>query len=246
MKELYDDEFYRNRDNLTRASAKLVLDRLLDIIPPPASAVDLGCGIGVWLSVLKEKGVGQVLGLDGPWVNQAFLAIQPGEFRQQDFTQPLNLGTRFDLSISLEVAEHFPAEFADQFVASLTSLADFVLFSAAPPQQGGVNHVNEQPMEYWLEKFEKQGYVGVDCLRPYLWNDRRIASWYRQNVVLMVKASRLPELRLPRELPRPNSYLHPELYVAKLEDYQRISIRGALDLLKQALGRRLSRTFGKG
>ncbi|MDP6884692.1 MAG: hypothetical protein QF830_11185, partial [Rhodospirillales bacterium] len=43
---------------------------------------------------------------------------------------------------SLEVAEHLPPDAAETFVATLVAHGRLVLFSAAPPGQGGLNHVN--------------------------------------------------------------------------------------------------------
>lgn len=72
----------------------------------------------------------------------------------KDLTQPLSLGRKFDLCVSMEVAEHLPPSRADSFVADLVGLAPVVLFSAAVPEQGGTNHLNEQWPDY-----------GAICLR---------------------------------------------------------------------------------
>ena len=45
------------------------------------------------------------------------------------------------------------AAFADVFVDSLCRHGELIIFSAAVPGQGGERHVNEQPLEYWREKF---------------------------------------------------------------------------------------------
>jgi hypothetical protein len=52
-----------------------------------------------------------------------------------------------------EVAEHVLAEFADALVSLLAKTAPIVVFTAAPPGQGGSGHVNEQPADYWIAKF---------------------------------------------------------------------------------------------
>jgi hypothetical protein len=31
------------------------------------------------------------------------------------------------------------------------------VFTAAPPQAGGVGHINEQPESYWIERFSRVG-----------------------------------------------------------------------------------------
>ena len=53
----YDHDFYKNRDNATRHAASCVLSEVLARMPMPRSAVDVGCGVGTWLSVLADKGV---------------------------------------------------------------------------------------------------------------------------------------------------------------------------------------------
>ena len=44
----------------------------------PASVIDIGCGIGTWLTVFKQYGIAKVKGVDGDYVNrkQLFQNIQ--------------------------------------------------------------------------------------------------------------------------------------------------------------------------
>ena len=63
---------------------------------------------------------------------------------QRDLAQPLQIDRRFDLALSLEVAEHLPPECGSEFVQTLTDLSSVILFSAAIPFQGGTDHLNEQ------------------------------------------------------------------------------------------------------
>jgi hypothetical protein len=50
---------------------------------------------------------------------------------------------RFDLAISLEVAEHLPEGSAGALVSTLIEAAPVVVFSAAIKGQSGTNHINE-------------------------------------------------------------------------------------------------------
>ena len=121
--ETYSQEFYANRYANTVHSAQTILGILLDRIPPVHSAVDIGCGVGAWLSVLRDQGVEVVQGVDGPWVDQNLLAIPRDCFKQLDLSSAaVELPRRYDLAISLEVAEHLPAARAGEFVSSLTAL----------------------------------------------------------------------------------------------------------------------------
>ena len=65
---------------------------------------------------------------------------------------------RYDLCLSVEVAEHIPESNSDIFIKSLCALSNNIIFTAAKPGQGGKNHVNEQLPEYWINKFRKYGY----------------------------------------------------------------------------------------
>ena len=64
---------------------------------------------------------------------------------------------RADVAVSAEVAEHLPESVADRFVALITTLAPVALVTAALPGMRGKDHVNTQPNEYWIAKFEGRG-----------------------------------------------------------------------------------------
>jgi len=159
-----------------------------------SSVLDVGCGQGAWLSVWKSLGVKEILGLDGGYVEKARLLIEPGEFVAHDLRTPFDLERRFDIVQSLEVAEHLPEHSSEAFVDALTRHGDLVVFSAAPPGQGGDHHVNEQPYEYWRRKFAARGYVALDFLRPRLSGRREIAPWYRYNIFLFASRERMKTL----------------------------------------------------
>lgn len=153
------------------------------------SVLDVGCGIGTWLSVFKETAGIEILGLDGDYVDRQLLKknISLEYFRSQDLTASFSLGKKFDLALCLEVAEHLPPSSADNLVDSLCRHADQIVFSAAVPDQGGQNHLNEQWPSYWVEKFNKQGFEVYDLIRPLIWNNSSVDSWYRQNILVFSK-----------------------------------------------------------
>ena len=219
----YKDTFYGNRDAQTAHAARTILALTLDLLPPVRSAVDVGCGVGTWLAALGERGVATIRGLDGAWVRRDLLTIPSECFEAVDLKEPVRASERFDLAISVEVAEHLPPNCADTFVDSLVGLSDFVLFSAAIPHQGGKHHLNEQWQDYWAGLFALRGYAVLDAIRPRIWEDDQIAFWYRQNVLLYVKKGRLPELRIPggalESYPGlPLRVVHPRQYLRKVPD----------------------------
>ncbi|MCA6074592.1 methyltransferase domain-containing protein [Fulvivirga sedimenti] len=222
MHKKYDSEFYGDRDARTRYSAERLIGRVLELTDPN-SVVDLGCGVGTWLKVFKEKGIAEVMGLEGSWVNVDNVVIGKDEFMHAELKQPLSLQRKFDLAISLEVAEHLEEEYAEQFVINLTSLAPLILFSAAIPFQGGVKHFNEQWPSYWQSIFKKHGYILLDTIRPHVWNDPRVESWYAQNSFMYVKESELdnyPKLVPYKDLNQNMvDAVLPEVFERKMRNY---------------------------
>jgi SAM-dependent methyltransferase len=196
-KDYYTKEFYIENHNSSQPSAEVIVPLILDKIKCN-KIVDVGCGDGTWLNVFKRHGVNEILGIDGSYVDENILVIQQENFKAYDLKSPLKLDERFDLALSLEVAEHLPDDCADIFIDSLVNLSHMVLFSAAVPYQGGDNHINEQWQDYWAEKFKNKGYVAIDFIRPMTWNNPNVAYWYQQNTLFFVCSNYLrdnPELR---------------------------------------------------
>jgi len=98
------------------------------------------------------------------------------------------LNKKFDLAISMEVAEHLDESYADIFLDNICRHSDIVLFSAAHIGQGGDGHINEQPMTYWIEKFEKRDYKWIDIRHIYEKN-YSIEDYYKENMGLYIKSS---------------------------------------------------------
>jgi SAM-dependent methyltransferase len=186
----YPPAFFTDLRAGAHRSAREVVPLVLGLLGP-RRVVDVGCGLGTWLAVFKECGVGEVLGVDGAYVDRDLLEIPPDQFLAHDLGQPLYLGRTFDLAVSLEVAEHLPPACAAVLVESLVRLAPVVLFSAAIPFQVGVNHLNERWPEYWAELFEARDYHVVDCLRDKIWGNDRVEWWYAQNLLLYARGDYL-------------------------------------------------------
>jgi len=184
----YDDRFFAVADRTAAASAERVVRALLGALKI-GSVLDLGCGRGAWLACWAAHGVGDILGVDGPYVDVGKLHVPAAAFLARDLAAPLALGRRFDLVQSLEVAEHLAASAADCFVDSLVRHGSLIMFSAAIPGQGGEYHLNEQPWEYWRAKFAARGFELFDFVRPAVRGDRAVFFWYRHNAFLYADRS---------------------------------------------------------
>lgn len=136
----------------------------------------------------------EVFGLNAAARSDAGHLLSGDQFRAADLTKPIDLGRKFDLAMSLEVAEHLPPSAAETFVGSITLHSDIVLFSAAIPGQGGQDHLNEQWPEDWMWRFAVRGFQCFDRIRPLIWRDDRISTWYRQNMILFMRPPRTPKI----------------------------------------------------
>lgn len=200
----YDKAFFQYTSASNDASAKRVAALLRSWLVID-SVADFGCGAGVWLKTWQAQGVADLAGLDGDYVDRASLPFDPAQFTAVDLSQPIDLKRRFDLVQCVEVAEHLPASAAATIVQTLTKHSDIVLFSAAPPGQGGEHHINEQPYAYWRDLFAAQNYDCFDCIRPLIQSHADVQPWYRYNLFLYVKNARaatMPnEIKAQRILP---------------------------------------------
>ena len=178
----------------------------------PGSVIDFGCGLGTWLKVFYDNGIKDYLGVDGDYVNKSLLAISPNNFRSADLSLPFALDRKYDLAISLEVAEHIPKEAEEIFLNSLTELSDNIIFSASIPCQGGQSHTNENWQSYWAELFIERGFFIYDLFRAKFWKNKDVEWWYSQNIFLATKS----KLNFHDHISNLNDYVHPCLYLKKL------------------------------
>lgn len=223
---MQQQKFYHDNREDSLSSARAIVPVVYSLLQPK-SVVDLGCGSGSFLSLFKQMGVTEVLGLDGSWANKELIYqyLSPSEFQEVDLEDFSVNNRRFDLAINLEVAEHLAPASASRHVENLTKLSDVILFSAAIPSQGGQNHVNEQWPSYWAKKFADHGYVFADVLRPIFWQDERVKYWYRQNLFLVVKKGVQIDYNLLEQFRDPSVIMdcvHPVIYGQKLASIERI------------------------
>ena len=129
----------------------------------------------------------RLLGLDGHYIKEDLLVIPKEKFLMVNLDKGFQLPRKYELVISLEVAEHIQPSFAKQFIDSLCKTGDVILFSAAIPGQGGLNHLNEQYPAYWAKLFKQNEFSPYDCIRQEIWMNEKIDSCYRQNIFFYVK-----------------------------------------------------------
>ncbi len=214
--------YIHTEDVHNKKAAREIIPVLIAMIDPK-SVIDIGCGIGTWLSVFEENGIDDLLGVDGSYVNRDLLKINQSKFISHDLNNliqdPIFLPRKFDLAICLEVAEHLSESNADIFIQNLTCLSNIVVFSAAIIHQGGQGHINEQNPIYWQDKFRKNDFELFDSLRWKFWTNDNVDWWYKQNIFIGVKNG----VDLPIDkISSLNSVVHPELYNSRIYQLDRI------------------------
>ncbi len=220
-------------------SAEVIVPFIKNIFSP-VSVLDVGCGLASWLKVWEQNGVGDIFGVDGGEVAADQLMISSDKFRAIDLRDRFDLGRRFGLVQSLEVGEHLPTECAADFVDSLTTHADVVLFSAAIPGQGGYLHLNERWQSYWAALFEQRGLQTFDIVRPLVWNNNRVRVWYKQNSLVFVQAARVAEFdglqAFTGGVESQIDLVHPEMFSEKMSHPQNWASAASFPVRKLAVG----------
>lgn len=185
MKQYYDQAFYDSQKTGSLLSAEQYLGYLWGF-HAPRSVVDLGCGAGTWLKAAADLGAKTVVGYDGVWNSQQNMVDARIRFNPVDLNQTIRSTEKFDLAMSLEVAEHLEPAVSENFVDSLAALSDVVLFGAAYLGQGGTHHINERLHSDWGAMFRQRGYAIFDLFRPLFWGKAGIDTCYVQNTFLYV------------------------------------------------------------
>ena len=192
MPNVHDQAFF-DFMRTCRDPYRRLADCIHEVVGVQATAVDIGCGIGLQTKRLQELGWG-ISGMD-----PAPAAIELREPSIHvvpfDLTKPIT-GDRYDTVICTETAEHIPQEHADTIVSNVVSLArNFIVWSAAAPGQEWEGHVNLQPPAYWLEKFASHSWVPAQTKTTKL-RDRMLETnaqhvLGRQNFFVLVPKTKL-------------------------------------------------------
>ena len=164
-------------------------DYLAEILYPmfkPETVIDLGCGLGFFLSSMQKYGA-KITAIDNDWVKELETAAPIKSYVFHDLNQPFASKKRFDLATSFEVAEHLDPERSEPLVQELCALSDTIAFSAAIPGQSGSGHINLKWQSDWAELFEQQGYLCYDAIRPAMAEKENAYFWFRQNALVFIK-----------------------------------------------------------
>lgn len=184
--EIYNTQYYVDMERAAGQAADAMAESIVSEFHP-TRVMDIGCGTGALLEAIGSHGV-SVKGFEYSDAGLEFCWRRNLDVVKFDLVADLPApDERCDVVVSTEVAEHLPASAADRYVALLCSLAPVIVFTAARPGQGGRDHINEQPHEYWIEKFAGLGFEfqrerSLEWRRA--WKSREIPYWYHQNLMI--------------------------------------------------------------
>ncbi len=241
---MYSRNFYKVNMRTNTISAERIISFVLSLYHP-SSVIDVGASGGIFLLELMKRDVKDVMGIDGPWIPDKDIVIPKRNYLRIDLTKPFTIERKFDLCICLEVLEHLNSETGELLLKELTSLSDVILFSAAVPGQGGTHHVNEQWPSFWAKEFRKYGFKYID-IRPYIWNDKEILPWYKQNMMIYLKDQNydnfINKLKAFKRK-EPLSVIHPDMsYVSLLSLEKNLLFSRSLFLISKLLAQ-IARTY---
>jgi SAM-dependent methyltransferase len=121
------------------------------------SVLDVGCGRGFALKRFQDLGC-KVLGIDGsPTAVQQ--SVISDRVKQIDFIQSQVLPEKkYDLVFSVEFVEHVEEQYMKNYLPCFDS-GKYIIMTFAGPNQPGHHHVNCQPKQYWVDTFERRGFI---------------------------------------------------------------------------------------
>jgi SAM-dependent methyltransferase len=141
------------------ASAPVVADTFEDVFPGARRYVDVGAGSGAFAAELMRRGR-SVQALEHSRIGRVFARLQRVDVKPFDLMKDpptSDARGRSDISYCFEVAEHLPPDLGERLVQFLAEVGTTVVFTAAQPGQGGTGHINEQPPDYWVDRFSEHG-----------------------------------------------------------------------------------------
>jgi len=182
---VYDEEYYRKRRNDPwRSDAHNTSKAIIDYFNPD-TVIDFGCAIGAHLEAFKNEGI-EIRGVEGNSDAIKHAIVSTEFLKLHDLRDPYQPERTYDLALCFEVAEHLPERYADVLVETLATSSNTVVMTAAPPGQGGTHHVNEQPREYWYEKFDDRGMRNDPEALEHLRNSIQVerTTWIPENLMV--------------------------------------------------------------
>jgi SAM-dependent methyltransferase len=190
----YDADFYAKHERYYVRSLPFMAAFVKDSFPDVETIVDVGCGNGDMLDPLRADY--DTLGVEFSEGGVEALKARGIDHLDHDLTTPMpELPAERDLVMSLEVWEHIPEQFEDQYVANLLAFnPKHLIVSCAEPGQWGRHHYNCSGVEQVREKMAGLGYTVDEDLTAKWRKIKYLATFYRKNTLVLHRDDCVPEV----------------------------------------------------
>jgi len=146
------------------------------------TVVDLGCGLGSYVTNLRKKGI-TIDGFDGnpdtPKLNEFCKVL--------DLSKSIIFENPYDWVMCLEVGEHLPEQFEDILINNLhNNNKKGIILSWAVEGQAGDGHVNCRNNDYIKSKFLKLNYTNDITLENEMRNVTSL-DWFKNTIMVFRK-----------------------------------------------------------
>lgn len=130
---------------------------IAEILPKEEMLIDMGCGRGVYLRYLHERGFQNLLGLEGEVYSFNYF----GNIQQQDLSVEFKRD-KIGNTLFLEVGEHIPMKYESIVIDNVCSnTKNKLIMSWAIIDQGGFHHVNCKHNIWIINEIEKRGFKPI-------------------------------------------------------------------------------------
>lgn len=150
------------------------------------SVLDLGCGSGLYAKKFIENNIICNCYDGHPDTKQ----ITNGICETIDLSQEISLGNTYDCVMSLEVGEHIPKIYENNFINNIVKHShNFIIISWAIPGQPGDGHVNCQNNQYIIDTIQEKNWYFNQSITNSL--RRESSLWWFKNTLMCFQKTKL-------------------------------------------------------
>jgi len=165
-----------------------VISSISSLFPEHTRWVDVGAGSGAFAKEAAENGK-IVMALENSKAGRRIGRKIGVDMRPFDLllNEPPVANSKYELAYCFEVAEHLSPDLGDKLIDFLVDNSETIVFTAAVPGQRGTGHINEQPKEYWIQRFVERGAVykpDQSGKLSQMFKEKEVASWFVRNVIV--------------------------------------------------------------